>query len=356
MAIAVFIRQLSLGGAEKQSLLLARELQMKYRTFLVVWSRQTIAPEYHDFIEKNGVSVVYLKGNAPLKFFRMWRFLKENRVTHLFNFLLINNFVGGLTGRMAGVKHIYGGIRNCEIVSSKLRAQRLIHNFISHKTIFNNYSGTKKLASQGFNKDKMVVVHNGIDVDKYSYTPFETKIKKKDKVVLFAGRVTLQKGPDYFIDAAHKVCQKMKNVKFVLAGNGDMLNRCIRMVAERGLSKNFIFPGRYSKEEGVKLMNMADVFVMPSVSEPFGLVPLEAMLQKTPAIISKQSGVNEVLANALKIDFWDTHQMANKIISVLKYGALQDQLSEYGSVEAGAMTWDPAAEKCHNIFDKLARL
>lgn len=201
--------------------------------------------------------------------------------------------------------------------------------------------------------EKIEVVHNGIDVDKYTYTPVEASIKKNDKVVLFAGRVTLQKGPDYFIKAAHRISQKIKDVKFVLAGNGDMLNRSIEMVAELGLSDRFIFSGRYNKEEGVKLMSMADVFVMPSVSEPFGLVPLEAMLQKTPTIISKQSGVSEVLANTLKVDFWDIDQLSNKIVAVLKYNVLHEQLSEYGEGEAKNLTWDPAAAKCHSVFSSL---
>jgi len=197
---------------------------------------------------------------------------------------------------------------------------------------------------------KIEVVHNGIDKENYSYVPTQMSISKKDKIVLFAGRVTLQKGPEYFINAAKLVSEKMKNVKFVLAGNGDMLNRSINQVADMGLSDRFVFSGRYNREEGLRLMSMADVFVMPSVSEPFGLVPLEAMLQKTPTIISKQSGVSEVLANTLKVDFWDINQLANKIISCLKYDALNEQLSEYGEHEAKNLTWDPAADKCRKIF------
>lgn len=208
----------------------------------------------------------------------------------------------------------------------------------------------------GVPSEKVEVVHNGIDVDAYTYQDYKSQIKEKDKVVLFAGRVTLQKGPDYFIKAAHKVVQKNKNVKFILAGNGDMLNKSVELAAELGLSNHFIFSGRYTKEEGVKLMNMADVFVMPSVSEPFGLVPLEAMIQKTPTIISKQSGVAEVLANTLRVDFWDVDALANKIHSVINYGALHEQLSEYGATEVKNLTWDPNAEKCHGIFSSLVNM
>lgn len=205
----------------------------------------------------------------------------------------------------------------------------------------------------GVPDSKIEVVHNGVDVDKYSYQPTSSAMSKTDKIVLFAGRVTLQKGPDYFVKAASEVVKHMDNVKFVMAGSGDMLNRSINMAAELGVANKFIFPGRYTKEEGVKLMNMADVFVMPSVAEPFGLVPLEAMLQKTPTIISKQSGVSEVVQNSLKVDFWDTTQLANKICSVLKYGALNEQLSEYGSTEANNLTWDSAGQKCKALFHSL---
>lgn len=196
--------------------------------------------------------------------------------------------------------------------------------------------------------EKIEIVHNGIDLDNYKHTPERTKIDKQ--IVLFAGRVTLQKGPDYFVQVAEKISQKRDDIQFILAGNGDMLPQVIDMVAERGLSKRFIFPGKYTKEEGERLMNMADVFVMPSVSEPFGLVPLEAMIQKTPAIISKQSGVSEVITHALRTDFWDVHQLANKILSVLQYSALHEQLSEYGHQEVQTKTWDPAAKKCKEIY------
>lgn len=218
-----------------------------------------------------------------------------------------------------------------------------ISNFVKNKLI-NNYK---------IPESKIEVVHNGIDTEKYSKKEINHNIKKEHKLVLFAGRVTLQKGPDYFIEAAHKVSKHVDNAKFILAGNGDMLNASINKVAELGLSSKFIFPGRYTKEEGEKLMSMADVFVMPSVSEPFGLVPLEAMMQGTPTIISKQSGVSEVVTNTLKADFWDTSQLANQIVATLNYGALNEQLSEHGLGEASNMTWSPAAAKCKNIFNSL---
>lgn len=202
-------------------------------------------------------------------------------------------------------------------------------------------------------ENKISIVHNGIDLEKYSNTNVKHSMNKTHKIVLFAGRVTLQKGPDYFVEAAHKVSQHVDNVKFILAGSGDMLNASIEKVAELGMSNKFIFTGRYTKEEGEKLMSMADVFVMPSVSEPFGLVPLEAMTQGTPTIISKQSGVSEVVTNTLKADFWDTKQLANQIVATLNYPALNEQLGEYGLNELKGLTWDPAAIKCKGIFNSF---
>jgi glycogen(starch) synthase len=200
---------------------------------------------------------------------------------------------------------------------------------------------------------KIAVVHNGIDSETYTYKPTVSKMSQKDKIVLFAGRVTIQKGPDYFVKAAKKICEKRDDVKFVLAGPGDMLDRMINMSAELGISDKFIFTGKYTKEEGERLMSMADVFVMPSISEPFGLVPFEAMIQKTPTVISKQSGVSEVLANTLKVDFWDINQLASKIMAVLDYPALHQQISEYGEQEVKIHSWDKAASKCVGVFNSV---
>lgn len=215
-----------------------------------------------------------------------------------------------------------------------------------------NYIKQSLVTNYGISPDKIEVIHNGIDLE--SYGQIEHKSKMDKKIVLFAGRVTLQKGPDYFVRVAEKISKKRDDVHFVLAGYGDMLPQTIELVATLGLSSKFIFPGKYSKEEGEKLMSMAHVFVMPSVSEPFGLVPLEAMIQKTPVIISKQSGVSEILQHALKTDFWDTHQLASKIISVLEYPVLTEQLVDYGHQEVKAYTWDPAATKCKDLYRRLA--
>ena len=147
----------------------------------------------------------------------------------------------------------------------------------------------------------------------------------------------------------------MPNVKFVIAGTGDMLPRMIERAAEMGLGNKVIFPGFVTREEGDRLYKLADVFVMPSVSEPFGIVPLEAMKQGTPVIVSRQSGVSEVLTHALKVDFWDTDDLANKIIAALTYDPLHATLRHHGSVEIQRFNWETPADACIRIYNDLQK-
>lgn len=220
------------------------------------------------------------------------------------------------------------------------------------KIIAISYHVRDRLIQQyGVCSDKIIVAHNGIDIEEYCFKPSERYIE--NKIVLYAGRVTLQKGPEYFIKAAAKICEIKDDVTFVLAGGGDMLPRMIELIARLKISDRFVITDWYNKQEGEAVMNMADVFVMPSVSEPFGLVPLEAMLQKTPTIISKQSGVSEILENTLKVDFWDVDELANKIVSVLDYDSLKNHLIEKGEAEVKSMTWDKAAFECKKVFESL---
>jgi glycosyltransferase involved in cell wall biosynthesis len=179
------------------------------------------------------------------------------------------------------------------------------------------------------------------------------KISVDDKIVLFAGRVTLQKGPDYFIEAAKKVLEHRPNTKFVLAGTGDMLPRMIEKVASMGMAGSFIFTGFYTRDDAERLFSMADVYVMPSVSEPFGLIPYEAQMKKTPTVISKQTGISEVLQHTLKVDFWDTDSMANKILALLQYSSLHHELTERGYLESKSSVWTIPASKCLNIYNEL---
>ncbi len=203
----------------------------------------------------------------------------------------------------------------------------------------------------GIPAEKVEVVYNGLDPPAPGQG--DVSVEPDDRIVLFLGRVTLQKGPDYFVEAARLVLDKMPHVKFVMAGTGDMLPRMIRRVAELNMSRNFFFTGFVNREEGDRLYRAADLFVMPSVSEPFGLVPLEALQWNTPVIISKQSGVSEVLHHALKVDFWDVRELANKILSVLSYSTLQQALAENGAQEARQFNWGAPAAHCRRVYGAL---
>jgi glycosyltransferase involved in cell wall biosynthesis len=216
-----------------------------------------------------------------------------------------------------------------------------------------DYIKNRLISQYGVPAYKIRVLHNAATEMNANTHVGPIRIKEKDKIVLFAGRVTLQKGPDYFVRAARLVVDKDPNVKFVLAGTGDMLTRMIELSAELGMADKFIFPGFYTRDQAEKLFSMADCFVMPSVSEPFGIVPLEAMQKGTPVIVSRQSGVAEVLQNALKVDFWDVEDTASKILAVLKYRELADHLTEHGSMEVSALTWTRYAERLEHVYGEL---
>jgi len=204
----------------------------------------------------------------------------------------------------------------------------------------------------GVSQDKVEVVHNGVERNKDYDTMSDIPINKSDKVVLFLGRLTMQKGPEYFLAAARKVLETMDNVKFVMAGSGDMMHRAVEMAAHLGIGRKVLFTGFLQGGDVRKIYQMADLYVMPSVSEPFGIAPLEALNHDVPVIISKQSGVAEVLTHALKVDFWDIDEMANKIIAVLKYPPLQMTLREQGNFEVRKLRWKDSAQKCAHIYEQ----
>ena len=197
----------------------------------------------------------------------------------------------------------------------------------------------------GIDVGKTDVVYNGIDNDAYQPTEAD-RIESSDKIVLFLGRITMQKGPEYFIRAAKRVLDILPNVKFIVAGAGDMSTRIIEEAAFHGIGHRILFTGFLRGRQVDEVFRMADCYVMPSVSEPFGIAPLEAMRNDVPVIISKQSGVSEVLTHALKVDFWDIDEMANKIVAVLKHPPLGATLREHGAFELRKLTWDGAAAKC----------
>ena len=212
-----------------------------------------------------------------------------------------------------------------------------------------NFTKNKIIKHYGINPEKIGVVHNAIELKDDAV--FE--IKKYEKVVLFLGRITLQKGPDYFLYAAKKVLDYDPDVKFIIVGSGDMERFIIEKAAELGISKNVLFAGFLQGNEVSKAYKMADLYVMPSVSEPFGITALESIRNGTPVLMSKQSGVSEVIKHCLKADFWDVDDIANKILAALHYKALHQTLKEHGSLEIKKFNWDEPAKKCINIYNKL---
>jgi glycogen(starch) synthase len=202
--------------------------------------------------------------------------------------------------------------------------------------------------------EKVEVVYNGVEREDDNALNFSrVGIRSDEKIVLFLGRITMQKGPEYFLMAAKKVLEVMDNVKFVMAGSGDMMSRTIEMAAAMGIGHKVLFTGFLHGQDVKKVFEMADLYVMPSVSEPFGIAPLEALNHDVPVLISKQSGVAEVLTHVLKADFWDITEIANKVVAVLKYPPLHMTLREHGNFEVRKLTWEDSARKCANIYGDL---
>lgn len=201
---------------------------------------------------------------------------------------------------------------------------------------------------------KIFPVHNGID---FEIEPDLLNGRKEkpihDHIVLFMGRITFQKGPDYFVKAAKRVIEQVKNVRFVMAGTGDMYARMIELAADMGLGKYFHYTGFLKQDQIKRLYNMTDVYIMPSVSEPFGLSTLEAMAHGVPVIVSKQSGVSEVVENCIKVDFWNVDDLADRIIRVLQDKQLHSHLAENGSKEARQISWFKTGEKLQSLYSKL---
>ncbi|MBR4826624.1 MAG: glycosyltransferase [Bacteroidales bacterium] len=203
----------------------------------------------------------------------------------------------------------------------------------------------------GIDPAKVVTVHNAVDFSGRENIEVERGVK--DKVVTFLGRITFQKGPEYFIDAAAKVLKRTKNVRFVMAGSGDMMNRAIQQVARLGIADRFHFTGFLRGAEVQKMFALSDVYIMPSVSEPFGISPLEAMRTGVPSIISYQSGAAEILKYALKVDFWDVDALADDIYALVSYPALTAFASKEGYDEVNELKWNGATAKLKKVYESL---
>lgn len=264
------------------------------------------------------------------------------------------------------------------IAAKKMSKKPLVVHI--HNTIYDRYLGTggfdeKELEIQGMNEadtviaisnmvkntlvekyqipeQKIEVIHNAatqLDEKRYDHmNTFEGK-----KIILFAGRLTMQKGGDYFVRAAERVVKYCPDTVFVVAGTGDQLGRMMDLASELNILKYFYFHGFYTLQERDVFFGMADLFVMPSISEPFGIVPLEAMAKRTPTIISFQSGISEILQNTFKVNFWDVDMLAEKMVCLLKYKEMHSQISDSGYHECKSKTWDEPVDKMINVYKKL---
>ncbi len=221
-----------------------------------------------------------------------------------------------------------------------------------HIITVSNLTRRTVIEKYGINPDKVTTVHNAVIPLSEDLLNLP-KHEKKEKVVTFLGRITMQKGPEYFVEAAAKVLKKNKNVRFVMAGSGDMMEDMIQLAAERGIADKFHFTGFLKGKEVYEMLADSDVYIMPSVSEPFGISPLEAMEMGVPSIISKQSGCAEILNNVIKTDYWDIDAMADAIHAITTYPALYDQLRRDGIEEIKGITWEKAGKKVIDIYNKV---
>lgn len=198
--------------------------------------------------------------------------------------------------------------------------------------------------------ERVFVVHNGVSGKYRRSLRRRVEKKQRGKTVLFLGRITFQKGPDYFVEAAAHVVRHVPDVKFVIAGTGDMLPQLVGRVSDLGLQGHFDFPGFLAGPDVERMMRHADLYVMPSVSEPFGISALEAISCDTPCLISKQSGVGEVLRHALRVDFWDVNRMADLMINALLYPSMCYEMVRNASREAQRLRWGPAARRTVEVY------
>ena len=207
------------------------------------------------------------------------------------------------------------------------------------------------IGKYGILADKVVTVHNAVRFGESEEAAPERAVK--DKFVTFLGRITYQKGPDYFVEAAAKVLQRVSDVRFVMAGSGDLMNHVVRRVAQLGIADRFHFTGFLKGGEVQRMFRLSDVYVMPSVSEPFGISPLEAMRSGVPVIISRQSGVAEVLDYAIKVNYWDVDALADAIYGLLTYPALGRMFASKGLEEVTGLKWTNAAAKIKTVYETV---
>ena len=221
-----------------------------------------------------------------------------------------------------------------------------------HIITVSNLTRQTVIDKYGIDPSKVTTVHNAVVPLSQELLDVEVT-KPKEKVVTFLGRITMQKGPEYFVEAAAKVLKNNHNVRFVMAGSGDMMEKMIDLAAARGIADRFHFPGFQKGKQVYEMLKASDVYIMPSVSEPFGISPLEAMQMGCPSIISKQSGCAEILNHVIKTDYWDIDAMADAINAIISYPALYKSLREEGLAEVAQITWEKAGQKVIDIYNKV---
>ncbi len=223
-------------------------------------------------------------------------------------------------------------------------------HFASRAICVSHLTKSIVVSRYGVPAEKVDVVYNAVDFNGTAPPVDIPAIQTSEKIVLFLGRITMQKGPEYFLRAAKKVLDVMPNVRFIMAGSGDMIKSSVEMAAGLGIGHRVLFTGFLRGPDVERVFRMADLYVMPSVSEPFGIAPLEALSNEVPVLISKQSGVSEILKHALKVDFWDVDEMANKILAVLRHDSLHSTLREQGSIEVRKLSWVDSARHCLDVY------
>jgi glycosyltransferase involved in cell wall biosynthesis len=238
-----------------------------------------------------------------------------------------------------------GGSVNPKVYSMEREGMEIADKIITVSNL------TKQIVIEKYGIDprKVETVYNAVEPVNLG-TKKALKRGMDDKIVTFLGRITMQKGPEYFIEAAYKVLKRTKNVRFVMAGSGDMMNAMIRRAAELKITDHFYFTGFLRGDDVFHMFKMSDVYVMPSVSEPFGISPLEAMQSDVPVIISKQSGVAEILTHAIKIDFWDINAMADAIYALVKYPALSSEFKKHTRTEVDSLQWKNSAKHVRDVY------
>jgi glycosyltransferase involved in cell wall biosynthesis len=241
-----------------------------------------------------------------------------------------------------------GGNVNPEVFAIEKQGMQIADKIITVSNLTRNIV----IEKYGIEPEKVITVYNAVEPVAIKEN-LMTDRPFNEKIVTFLGRITMQKGPEYFIEVAYKVLQKMDNVRFVMAGSGDMMNKMIARAAKLKISDKFHFTGFLSGDDVFRMFYMSDVYVMPSISEPFGISPLEAMQSNVPVIISNQSGVAEILNHAIKVDFWDINAMADAIYGILNYPALHTMFTKHGKIEVEGLKWETSAQKVKEVYDMV---